>query len=289
MKQDEFHELFEPVAVPFADSDMPLINAPSAQSLYIEMLSATMETLASGTGFIIKRENDFFLVSNYHNLAGRHPETQQPMHDSGAVPEYVRIFHHRADGLGNWAEVVEPILNGSGEKQWLEHPVHGAKVDVAVLPLTKHIEDIILRPYAYVRGELTGHGAHELPTLPRLSAGVEVAVVGFPYGLTAGGYLPVWIRGIVATEPSLDWKELPRFLIDARTRVGNSGSPVVLWHAGGFTQLEDGRSFMIPNSFSWLLGVYSGRISKDSDLGLVWKTSVIEEILSTRDSTRPKP
>jgi hypothetical protein len=33
---------------------------------------------------------------------------------------------------------------------------------------------------------------------------------------------------------------------------------------------------------SYLLGVYSGRVNEESDIGIVWKTSLIEDILQAQ-------
>ena len=56
-----------------------------------------------------------------------------------------------------------------------------------------------------------------------------------------------------------------------------SGSPVILKAQGGY-RTSDGRRPM--RDMTKFLGVYSGRIHKDSEIGIVWKPLVIEEILS---------
>jgi hypothetical protein len=54
-----------------------------------------------------------------------------------------------------------------------------------------------------------------------------VSVIGFPFGLTAGGKLPIWATGTLATEPIVSFQDLPLSLVDCRTRQGQSGSPVI--------------------------------------------------------------
>jgi len=54
-----------------------------------------------------------------------------------------------------------------------------------------------------------------------------LSIVGFPFGLTAGGYFGVWVQGTVASEPGIDLNGLPLLLIDSRTRLGQSGWPVI--------------------------------------------------------------
>lgn len=89
----------------------------------------------------------------------------------------------------------------------------------------------------------------------------------------------IWTRGAIATEPEADFGGLPRFLIDSRTRPGQSGSPVLFYSAAGLVPTRDGGSAMYSGPVTKLLGVYSGRINGQSDLGFVWKTRVIREII----------
>lgn len=96
--------------------------------------------------------------------------------------------------------------------------------------------------------------------------------------------LPVWKRGTVATEPTLEIDALPKFLIDTATRNGMSGAPVVM-HRNGFHNpgnLKDS-FFAVIESF---VGVYSGRYGADSELeaqlGIVWRETVIDEILNKK-------
>jgi hypothetical protein len=63
-----------------------------------------------------------------------------------------------------------------------------------------------------------------------------------------------------------------------------SGSPVVRRQYGQY-QTEDGEFVVIIGAATKFLGVYSGRIGADDELkaqlGMVWKASVIEEIVSS--------
>ena len=78
-----------------------------------------------------------------------------------------------------------------------------------------------------------------------------------------------WSSGFVATDPDIDWSGLPVFLIDCRSRRGQSGSPVVL---------RVGEPRLMGANTTRLIGLYSGRIRKESDLGMVWKTEAILEL-----------
>jgi hypothetical protein len=43
--------------------------------------------LAIGTGFFYRLANTTHLVTNWHNVTGRHPDTNRPLHSKGGVPD----------------------------------------------------------------------------------------------------------------------------------------------------------------------------------------------------------
>jgi hypothetical protein len=95
----------------------------------------------------------------------------------------------------------------------------------------------------------------------------DIAVAGYPYGLRGGLDLPLWIGGTIASEPSLlhpyRGMEYPLFLVDARTRTGQSGSAVVTVRQPGCTTIENSRARAAAGPRWQLVGVYSGRIPED--------------------------
>lgn len=86
----------------------------------------------------------------------------------------------------------------------------------------------------------------------------------------------------VASEPELgitkNGVQLPIFLVDAKTRSDQSGSPVFYHNNNGFRR-NGNRLSLFGGPVSFNVGIYSGRINRDSDLGYVWKWSVIKEII----------
>lgn len=248
------------------------IAAESAKSLILS-LRARGRALSIATGFIVEHDRKHYLITNWHVLSGRRPDTGQPQHSSGALPDEVTISYllpQTQPGVLKWEERTQPLIDTGGGPLWLEHPVFRRQVDVAALEIT------------------TASGAHLIPyslndSGPVLGWGVSefVSVIGFPFGFTAGGRLAVWTKGSVASEPDIDFNGLPSFLIDARTRAGQSGSPVILYAAGGMVNMADGSSAVFSGPVSNFLGIYSGRINSESDLGVVWRSSVISEILSS--------
>lgn len=95
------------------------------------------------------------------------------------------------------------------------------------------------------------------------------------------GGLPVWATGFVASEPQLDLGGKPVFLIDSRTRRGQSGSPVVACRNRGLVHLKGARHKTVESRTPAyrFMGVYSGRINPESDLGYVWKASAVRDLI----------
>ena len=168
--------------------------------------------------------------------------------------------------------------DGAEQARWLEHPVYGRLVDVVAIPLAVP-PGVTVFPYE----------AFDPSPQLLVSPSSDLSIIGFPFGRTGGGYLGIWVKGFVASEPDLDFESLPRFLVDARTRQGQSGSPVVAYNDGtGVAAFANHSVTMgVGRPVVNLLGVYSGRINPESDLGYVWKTQVIRDILMSQTPGRP--
>ena len=128
------------------------------------------------------------------------------------------MFCHSSYKLGLYFEHVESLYEPDGQAlRWLEHP-QGRAVDVVAVPLRlpSHCR-IFPLDLALADADL------------EVKVAMAVSIVGYPKGLTAGGVLPIWKTGHLASEPDLNYEYgRPAFLIDATTRIGMSGSPVVL-------------------------------------------------------------
>jgi hypothetical protein len=246
-----------------------IIQLPSLQSLLL-LASVRGEKLGAATGFVVIHDNKPFLITNWHVAAGRNPQTGET-HPSGATPDTLTIRHFLGEESKSWQLFDEALLGDDGRPLWLEHPKHGRDVDVVALPLT-NLHGVEINP----------HNVAERPPDKRLQANVSdwVNIVGFPFGISGGAGFAIWTKGGIASEPDIDWGDLPRFLIDARTRKGQSGSPVFAFSPGGPVTFANGDFAMLNGPSLTFLGVYSGRINEQSDLGIVWKSSLIREILA---------
>lgn len=248
---------------------MQNIAKPSVQSLLLQM-RFNGQPLSTGTGFVSISKKGPLLITNRHNVTGRRQDNDQPMSPTGGIPNGVLVVHNLKGQLGSWQSKIEPLYSDleNEEKRWVEHPVLGAKADLVALPLTQ-LDDVELYPYD------PGKPGEDMLIGPADT----VSVIGFPFGISAGGLFPVWATGFIASEPIVDFNNLPIQLIDCRSRPGQSGSPVLAYRSGGMVAMADGSSAAYNGPISKLIGIYSGRINAESDIGIVWKTSAIFELV----------
>ncbi|MGF6633492.1 hypothetical protein OKW39_000643 [Paraburkholderia sp. MM6662-R1] len=170
----------------------------------------------------------------------------------------------------NWEAITLDLLV-ENEPQWVEHPALGERADFVAIPIDRVPADEQL---LYEMVTATDRQILLRPT-------DHVSIIGFPFGMAAGENLAIWVNGTVASEPDLSYNELPVMLVDCRGRPGQSGSPVIAFRSGGMVPLRSGNTAMMAGPFSNFIGIYSGRIHKDSDIGMVWKAEAIQQLLAT--------
>jgi len=224
--------------------------------------------LASGTGFLAKSPIGHVLITNRHIVTGRNNDTDELLSLTGGFPTELVISHNKKNVLGEWVTCTEPLYNQNNQPLWHEHPTLGSKADVVALPLT-YTNEVELRTYNLDEGS----------SIPYPKPSDRVSVVGFPFGRSTGGGMAIWVTGFVASEQELPE---PKFLIDSRTRPGQSGSPVIAQHNNGCTYIaDDGTTKMIMGTITQFIGIYSGRINRESDIGIVWKASILKELVNS--------
>jgi hypothetical protein len=217
-----------------------MIDPVSANVLRLE-LRVRGNLLSTASGFIVNQDGRSFLISNWHVLAGRHAETGQPLAANAAIPDTVRIFHHSADGLGQWVERDEPLLEANEDIRYTEHQ-RGREIDVAALPLTE-LNGVEVHPFDLALADV------DLTPV----VGMPISIVGYPLNLANGPGFPICKTGHIATDYDLDYDGRPAFLIDATTREGMSGAPVVMRHTGAH-QNADGRIVFVEGIRTKVLG-----------------------------------
>ena len=232
--------------------------------------------LGPATAFVWQKNENDYLVTNWHVMSGRDVHTGQPLHKLGAIPDSITIRclitsdeHENAKGIG---EKTFSLVDENGCNLWLQH-IQGQKIDVAVLPIEKTINQFMRQPLCI------NIGACNMV----YGVGDDVFILGFPRGLTKQFTFPIWKRGSIASEPRVPLDDdMPAFLVDSATREGMSGSPVFARKSGAVffenhSMRSDGQVYMR------FLGIYSGRYGADDEftaqLGLVWHSHLIDEII----------
>lgn len=245
--------------------------------------------LGQATGFFWRENGIIFLITNWHNLSGRHQTTKVPLHKDAALPNVVEVpvLYHSKDFQGRVIRNRFHVeLYSEDIPNWWEHPTFNERVDVVALPLSV--------PHESLASVLLNEADDFVPFVPH--AGEDAFVLGYPRGMDGGPAMPIWKRASMASQPDFDVDDLPKIYIDTATREGMSGSPVLVRRSGiirpmGLPPLDpskmDGREII--GTVHDFLGVYSGRIGEDAwgvQLGIVWKKRVIHEIVEGRQRGR---
>lgn len=229
--------------------------------------------LALATSFLYRRHGYLYLVSNWHNLSGRNPETKQPLSEHAGVPDTISCYAC-LNGQYIKREWLDISLNSGGKPKWYEHPKHGSKIDIGVMPieLNEKYKAIVV---------------NEIPqTKMVLRVSHDIFVLGYPLGLVNSHGLPIWKRATVASEPGVSE---PSFLVDTATRSGMSGSPVIHRYRGFYKNDPEAKEARPDDWFGEadnFVGIYSGRLGAsqlEAQLGIVWKPHLIDEVI---DGTR---
>ena len=250
---------------------------PTAGQTHIDQLSLTSlllqvsskgAPLETGTGFVVQKGQNFYLVTNWHVVTCLNPLTKQALlvQCVGRTPDQVAILQNVKGKLGTWTWKFEALLDEKGNPRWIEHPQLTSKADVVALPLT-NTDGVQFYPLDLT---LSTTSLHLGPT-------DSISIVGFPFGNTATGGLAIWKAGTIASDPDVDYDGTPQFLIDATGRPGMSGSPVYERRIGPHMDAE-GNEILSPGITDKFLGVYAGDIDQQSSIGRVWKASVVEQI-----------
>ena len=165
----------------------------------------------------------------------------------------------------------EENLYQNDKQRWREHTLKSA-IDVVALPVSVH-EDVDFYPLDLQLAQ----------TDLIISPSEPVSIIGFPRGIAAAGKFPIWKTAHVASDLDLNCDGKPIFVVDATTKPGMSGSPVLARRIG-FTRTSKGLE--MGGDKVRFLGVYSGRIDDDGkgdkdlyNLGRVWKPDILNQIL----------
>jgi hypothetical protein len=166
--------------------------------------------LGFATGFIYRhaQTGKQFLITNYHVLTAR-----DPSNPSMLMPGY-------ADSPDEicWSVFTRPdfsIKTGcfsiNAETEWLEHREREKGVDIVALALSFPNNAVVVSQSDLDMEDGLG-----------VQVGMEVFIVGYPYGFGIHDMLPIWKRGTIASEPRARPDGLDKFYVDAYSHPGTS-------------------------------------------------------------------
>lgn len=245
------------------------ISTLSIVAVYIEMFFNNVK-LASGTAFFIESIKGPILITNRHNLTGRDQNTGLPLDKKhGAVPNNVR-FKLIGSNKPFWYGFDLYIDLEMNQPVWVEHSELEGKADVVGVLISE-----------------LGSGIHHFAQTKKdwhtWEVGDKIHVLGYPFGIQDN--FAIWATGYIASEPATNYDNLPTYLIDCRTRKGQSGSLVIARFRVGDTVSHKDNFYIAKRDMTHYLGVYSGRVNDESDLGVVWKMDVVRDILNTVENS----
>ena len=263
--------------------------------------------ISTGSAFYFVHDGEWFLITNWHNLSGRHAFSKGPLLNPPRFPVSIKakLATYIDDTRNSFTTVAHPVqIFDEDVPLWYEHPQLGSNCDVVALP--------VARPDScppYMHNAANAIGDKRVPVEP----GTTVFVLGFPRGISVGIGLPLWKSCYTASEPYYDvtiggspsvvgglegGTTVPAFFIDSQTRAGMSGAPVFASYTGAWDTSDpyapldfDDPEFLkrddviLSGRAIEFVGCYSGRSGgneEEAALGLCWRRDVIEAICASK-------
>jgi hypothetical protein len=283
------------------------IRSTYSQSPFQILINDDNGLISTGSAFFYDFEEENFLITNWHNVSGKHFLTDEKLDKtSDRLPTNIEAkLATNIGGTNGFTTIAHKIeIYEDYNPIWFEHPVLGSKCDVIAIPIArnKNLADNFHYPSNLI-------SQIRIPVKP----GNTAFVIGFPKSISVYIGLPIWKSGYIASEPfynvTIGGKvsklgglelglDLPAFFIDTQTKEGMSGSPVFANYIGNWDMTNpyepidpDAKDFNSRNNIAIgenrleFIGCYSGRIGKQEEgatLGLCWRKDVIDLICKTR-------
>jgi hypothetical protein len=285
---------------------------PSYSVVHLTMRRG-LQVLAVGSGMLYRRNDATFIVTAWHNVTGRHPDTFKILHSKGGVPDNLianiacRAYNEQGfQGILRRGFTIP--LEDAMQTFYFEHPQTWPRIDVVAIPIEPEKRydsegvvgtgERIVIPAA-MREPPAGLGVgfdiaciqdfEPGSPLPEgltvgnyLSLGSDLFILGYPKGIVDMNFQPLWKRATVASSPALGWERQKKFLVDCASREGMSGAPAITHSSNG--QLRAGTiTILMGHPVTLFHGIYTSRVGGGSEfeaqIGTIWSEEVIPEII----------
>ncbi|MGO4158585.1 hypothetical protein [Cupriavidus sp. YAF13] len=266
-------------------------------------------SLATGTGVMYRRHDEYFIVTAWHNLAGRHIETLVPLDKkNAAIPDNVVASVALRMGVSHSIRMSFTLpLQDDTKSLFYVSSKNFPRVDVAVIPFDPNQphkmetrssdgeeRDIVYIPHSG-DGDTMSRVVPIQDFLPpgdvsdkwleAVDVTEELFIPGYPQNLGDYTGQPVWKRATIASSVQNGWNNQAQFLVDSASKSGMSGAPVVFYSPNGTLKIG-GATYKNSRPFAILAGIYTGRLGittkEDPQVGTVWHRSVIDEVINDR-------
>ena len=207
---------------------------------------------------------------------------------NGRPVESVRIFIRNENGNVIPTKPIDIDLYDENDGElWHSYP-SDPSIDIAVIPLRPPVVDDPLG-ITTVRDdselETYGFNIEHLPRPDEIIVGASsMVVLGYPYQVSSP-YYPVARDALCASPYGQPYRDKPRFMTDARTHNGLSGSPV-LTQPSPMQVSKSGRyDIGSPRKAWYLVGIHSSTLSTDIrdplDVNEAWYSTLIPDIINS--------
>lgn len=232
------------------------------------------------TGFFFIYDGDTYLITNKH-VVDRQSVNEEPL-------QSVRIFVRPNPGdVGTTKPIDIQLIDEDGNRLWQDHPADST-IDVVAIPLRPPVVEEPVNASGFDDDGTNEIGAFNEEHLPKtdeiIVGGRSLIIFGYPYRVSSP-YFPVARDALSASPYGFPFRGKPRFMTDAKTHNGISGSPV-LTHPSAMQASESGGFDVGGARKAWfLVGVHSSTLSGDIreplDLNEAWYSTLIPDIIET--------
>jgi len=219
--------------------------------------------VGSGSGFFRRYQERYWLITNWHVLTGRHPDSPQTLLEGFPdSPTHFELVLPQRDDPNHFVPSAPFPLYDQGKPLWTEGTALGSRADLIV--------DLATVPFEFSDSDMPLFECVDdfLDESLMLRVGRDVLIVGYPFGIRAENPHAIWKRGFVASEPAILIGGQPKFLIDSPGRPGMSGSPVFMIKAGLGVSAETKR-LLLGNALDAISGLDADELANAPEVNIL--------------------